>query len=223
MEINETNQDHFLAQNHLPTSQNLIANQKGNILIIIGVILLLLIVSGGGYYLGTLRDKPPSQSPVVTSKGIQSTPVPNTSSTKVTGVLRTSGLTKDEKVTLNLNSSNYQITDFGIAPDNSKIMGYFLETDESKYGNPEGKCVEITGSIKQGWENLINNQFEINNKYTYQRSALIPQNIKQLANSACNPYLGNRIVSDSEASNKSVLKGTLARTQRPAPDIGYDY
>ncbi|MDP3973717.1 MAG: hypothetical protein Q8P92_02695 [Candidatus Daviesbacteria bacterium] len=208
-------------ENQLPQNNKL--NQRGSVPILIGMIILLIVVTGGAYYLGTLREKLPLQNPVVSSQNPQPTPVPSTPSIKVTGVLRNSGLTKDEKVTLNLNSSNYQITDFGIASDNSKIMGYFLETDNSEYRDLEGKCVEITGSIKQSWEDLINNQFEINNKYTYQRSTMIPQSINQLSNSACNPYSGNRTVSDSEIGNKRVLKGTVAGTQRPAPDIGYDY
>lgn len=43
-----------------PTS-NLINNQRGNILIILGVLFLLLIVGGGAYYLGTQRNKLSSQ------------------------------------------------------------------------------------------------------------------------------------------------------------------
>lgn len=40
-----------------PTS-NLITNQRGNLLIILGILILLLVVGGGAYYLGTQNARP---------------------------------------------------------------------------------------------------------------------------------------------------------------------
>lgn len=48
-------------------------NNKGYILPIFGIIILILVIAGGVYYLRTLRNKPQSQNPVVTSE----TPTPS--------------------------------------------------------------------------------------------------------------------------------------------------
>lgn len=70
----QVSQEGNLNQN--PTSANPIANQKGNVLLIIGVVVLVLVIGAGGYFLYQKQAKPIEIPPKATPLAIpQSTPV----------------------------------------------------------------------------------------------------------------------------------------------------
>ncbi len=77
MEINSTGPSQFPVQDPLQTSQDKGDNQKGNILVIIGVIVLLLIVGGGAYYYfgKSQATKSQPQSSIIPSQIPQVTPI----------------------------------------------------------------------------------------------------------------------------------------------------
>src|SRR3989344_2585725 len=93
----------------------------------------------------------------------------------IRGVIRTSGLTDEEKKQLKLQYSQYQITDFKTGEN--EINGYFIESDQFSLDTYQGKCVQMDGAIQSGWEQIIADNFTFNNKYTYHRSVIVPGTI----------------------------------------------
>jgi len=141
----------------------------------------------------------------------------------IVGVIRTNGLGDEEKKSLVLNTSKYQITDLNNINDDNKILGYFLESKLSEIGKHLGKCVHIKGTIKQGWKDITKNNFQFNQKYTYQNSVLIPSQIKQLDFNKCNPYRYDNSQNITNQNNFRSYRGIIRRINRPSPDINYDY
>lgn len=143
----------------------------------------------------------------------------------LTGMVWTSGLVDYEQEVLNL-TSEYQLVK-SIVSDGwlGKITGMFLISNNSV--NLEtylGKCVTVNGEIKYGWENLIDNNYEINGKWTYYRSALVVDNINTNdINSCIGDY--DRTIKDKKllyGSEYKTTKGTLGFARRLTPDMGYD-
>jgi hypothetical protein len=142
----------------------------------------------------------------------------------LTGIIRSSGLSRQEKTKLGLDFSNYQLTDFNWGQyEEGKVYGYFLESNNPKIINFEGKCVEVKGKIKEGWENLQNQGFKLNNQFTYHRLAFIPEEVSE------EEYTDCRIFPDPKPIDRTILKkiekvpGIVEYALRPAPDIDYDY
>ena len=138
----------------------------------------------------------------------------------VTGVIRTTGLSSEEKKKLDLELSNFQITDFGKATFDQKTHGYFLESDDLFSKNYLGKCVKIEGRLVPGWEELTQNS-EKNSQFTYGNLAIIPENIIPVEMIKCDPY--EERIQGEKNLDLATFSGTLKHRVRPAPDIGYDY
>lgn len=140
----------------------------------------------------------------------------------ITGVIRTSGLLVEEKKTLGLSTSDYQITSFpqGISTDLG-VQGYYLESGEI-LDDYLGKCVSIEGYIKSGWEEIKDKDFTINDKYTYSRGALTLKSVNIINYSRCFESEG-KAVKITPSADTITLKGVFQHSTRPAPDIGYDY
>lgn len=145
-------------------------------------------------------------------------------SVSITGIVWTSGLQKENKEALGIDS-DYQVSDLQL-PDkwNEKITGMFLITDNIKLSEYLGKCVIIKGKVKEGWEDLEKNNYEINGKWTFNRSVLIIDKISEEEIAKC---IGSydRTVKGEEQSGGIGYKtavGVLSFAKRPAPDINYD-
>lgn len=143
---------------------------------------------------------------------------------KIIGVIRSGGLLKEEKTKLGLKFSDYQLTDFPPGPETDlEIYGYFLESDRPEIKELMGKCVEIGGNIKTGWGELINQNFILNDQYSFNRLAFIPEEIeiKDYFDCGLNPEF--QPIDRTSFQKIEIVTGTLEYSTRPAPDISYDY
>lgn len=152
----------------------------------------------------------------------------NNESLTLIGTVWTSGLAQEEKDTLGINS-NYQLVKTSQPKYRNgwgeKTDGMYLINNDNNLSNYLGKCVSVYGKIKNGWEYIENNKYEINGRWTYRRSAMVVSKLDILE-------LDNCLVSyDVIVKDKKLLegleyknaKGTLDFAERPAPDISYDF
>lgn len=180
---------------------------KENLRLIIIILLLFILFAGGVWFAFNIRT--PSNQQLM---------IPNQADKmEVIGVIRTSGLSEEEKQKFELKSVEYQITDFGDyqkAPPKDQVIGYYLLSD---IVNDEllGKCVRVVGIVPQEWKNK-------NKSDPYFHLVLNITNIDRVENSTCNPYPQTPPVADN-TQEKLLLQGTVVHGKRPAPDIGYDY
>lgn len=168
------------------------------------VLIFILLTAGGIWFVLNSKNKISSQQSPTKSQANQ---------TVITGVIRTSGLSDKEKQKYGLTAVNYQVTDFGDYQKTyqaDQIMGYFLLPDNID-DELMGKCVRITGTIPEEWENKA---------VAYNRSVLSMTNIEKVNNMNCTPYAQPTIDNTQE---KLVLRGIVIHSKRPSPDIGYDY
>lgn len=198
-----------MGQSHISQPVQSQGKPKLNYWMISTILFLIILMIGGAWFVLNARNKTSSnQKPVVSNK---------TNETIVAGVLRTSGLSEEEKQKFGLTTVNYQITDFGDyqkAYQEGQVRGYYLLSNTVS-DELLGKCVRITGSIPEEWEN--NNKAE-----PYDRLALSVTNVEKIDNPNCNPYAQTQPTIDN-TQEKLVLRGTVVHAKRPAPDIGYDY
>lgn len=181
---------------------------KINYWVISTVFLFILLMTCGGWIVLNSKNKSSSQQPPA---NIQ------TNQTVVTGVIRTSGLSDEEKQKYGLTAVNFQVTDFGDyqkAYQDGQIMGYFLLSN-SIGDELLGKCVRVSGAIPEAWKNK-------NKADTYYRSVLSVTNIEKIANTNCTPYAQTQPAINN-TQEKLELRGTVIHVKRPSPDIGYDY
>lgn len=182
---------------------------KVNYWMVSAVLLLIILLIGGSWFVLNTKNRISSdQQPAIPNQANETT---------VTGVLRTSGLSEEEKQKFGLTTVNYQITDLGDyqnAYQEGQVMGYYLISNTV---NDEllGKCVRVAGAVPQEWKNKNKND-------SYNRLALNITNIEKIDNSTCNPYSQTPPTIDN-TQEKLVLRGTVIHGKRPAPDIGYDY
>ena len=187
-------------------------------LVIAGTIILLVVfalVKGSQIQLVTNRELP-TPTTVTNVKNNQ---------VNLTGVVWTSGLMEQKKETLNIDS-DYQIVKALLSNGwIDKISGMYLVSDGTlDLSSYLGKCVTINGRIKSEWENLINNNYEINGKWTYNRSAIIIDGIEVEDIDLCKGDY-DRTIKDKnvlEISEYKTAIGILGFAERPAPDISYD-
>ena len=137
----------------------------------------------------------------------------------VTGVIRTSGLSDEEKQKFGLTAVDYQITDFrdySKAYQAGQIMGYFLLSNNITITDELlGKCVSVEGTIPEEWKNK--NKADI-----YNRIVLNIVILERTDSSNCNPYSQVQLSTDG-TQEKLILRGIIVHAKRPVPDIGYDY
>ncbi len=181
---------------------------SNKILLVIALFGLLFIGVGIGYLTSQQSQKKPSQLP-----GQQS----------VIGVLRSSGLSTEEKEMLKLPGVSYQVTDMqppSTSPNTKDIVGYFLRsTDISP--SLVGSCIEVKGTIPEEWRNRdFGGHDDI--PYTYARIAFDVQSMTKLDPSVCHPY-EDTMISPAPNEKMETFEGTIIHGNRPAPDIGYDY
>ncbi|MDP3998337.1 MAG: hypothetical protein Q8P89_01835 [bacterium] len=180
--------------------------------ILLFMVLGLVIVSGSlfvGIQIG--KNQKPNQQPIAAQPTI---PFTQKDQATIIGVIRTSGLSEDEKQRLGLSSATYQLTDFN-KNDKQDLYGYYLISSDKTIGTLLGKCVQITGTEPTEWKNKVKGD-------SYLRTALIPNTINPLDNSKCNPYSATVTENVSGAENL-ILRGIVNNSNRPAPDISYDY
>lgn len=146
------------------------------------------------------------------------------------GIIRNNSLYElgdsSEKVDLELQDSNFQLTnlhnisDKNTSSTTSAIQGYYLVNPNNDLGEYNNKCVTVVASIKPGWEDVIKNNFVVNNQYTYQYSALILEDI--WGEHSYEECLNDFSVKPNVENDKTYI-GKIAFTTRPAPDIAYDF
>src|SRR3989344_9280954 len=143
----------------------------------------------------------------------------------LSGIIWTSGLMDSEKEVLNINTEYQIVKSLSSQGWNENTNGMFLINNGIDFKEYIGKCVAIDGEIVTGWEQLEKNNYEINGKWTYNRSAIIVLEINE-------EDLGQCIVDyDSTVKDKAIVdnssyenvRGKLEFAIRPAPDIGYDF
>lgn len=178
------------------------------LVVIVGVILFSIY-----YYKTTKND---TRSSNQAAKVIPSVAPKSESEISYIGIIRSSGLSEDEKKRLGLEFGQYQITD---SPTDEKINntyhGYYLEGKMVTSIWYEGKCVEAKGIVKE--LSAVDNQFD------YYRKVMIPTKIIPLEYNMCKPI--KEVIHSNPTNPTEVIKikGTLTYGVRPAPDIGYDY
>ena len=152
-------------------------------------------------------------------------PTPKDQSISFTGVVRTGGLSSDEKQKLGLTYSNYQVTELNeaINIEDLEFDGVYLE-EESDLIKLNGQCVRGRGLVSGQSAAFINADYTINGSYTYRR---LPLQITALEAQPPTECLTYQTVPDktnrSNVDDILNLSGTIQRTNRPAPDIGEDY
>lgn len=195
--------------------------QHRYLLALAGISLIVLLIFFGFFSFST------SRTPVSgTDAGPVSDDVTDASFT-LTGAVWTSGLMAEEQDQLGI-SSDYQLVKPSAAELqkgwNTRSDGMYLVSTAEDLNSFLGKCVSVTGSLYPGWENLESNNYEINGKWTYGRSAMLVRRIAVVAPDNCYViYPGTPVDSQSDLnSDYKTFSGVLGFAQRPAPDISYD-
>ena len=134
----------------------------------------------------------------------------------INGIIRTAGLSPQEKAAFNL-TADFQLTNL---TGNNQPEGYYLESP-LPVGDHLGQCVKISGQVKPDWEGIQNNNLVINQQTTYERGAFLATKIEQIPYPDCN-FETFPIRPETQMSTITLI-GTLEHSTRPAPDIGYDY
>lgn len=136
------------------------------------------------------------------------------------GVIRTTGLSSEQKQALGLSYANYQI--ISLKKNNLKTpqYKYFLEGNDLFSSNYLGKCVKVEGRILPGWDDIEGDN-QKNNQYTYGNLAITPENLSPVDMSECDPY--SEVHGSEKYFETATFSGVLKHGVRPAPDIGYDY
>ena len=178
-------------QNHTNQPTQIPERPKAKYWIFSTVILLTVLLFGGSWYILNSKNKTSSEQPLASTQ---------TEKIEITGVIRTSGLSDEEKLKFGLTAVNYQITDFGDyqkAYREGIVMGYFLFSDNLN-GDELGKCVRITGSIPEEWKSK-------DKADAYNRSVLSVTNLERIDNSNCNPYGQTELVTDNTQEKSEFL------------------
>jgi hypothetical protein len=132
----------------------------------------------------------------------------------ITGVIRTSGLSEDEKQKFGLSNVTYQFTDFN-KNDKQNLYGYYLISNDKTIEAFLGKCVQITGAEPSEWKNK-------DKADSYLRTAIILSTISLIDTTECSPY-STTPTENVAGAEKMTLRGMVTDSNRPAPDIFYDY
>lgn len=193
-------------QNPVSQSVQLPEKPKINYWMVSVVLLLVIILLVGGVWL--VKNK--------TSLGQRPVTSNQESPTVVTGVIRTSGLSEEEKQKFGLTTVNYQITDLINNNGQPAIDGYYLQTGKNSVPELLGKCVKINGTVPNEWKNRGYDDIP------YARVAFDADKIEIVDYSQCNPFAYSA-TQDFIESDMSRFEGTAIYAQRPAPDIHYDY
>lgn len=200
-----------IRENPINQQKSITNKIKVNFWIISTVLLLIILL------MSWIRFVFNTEKIISSNRQPTSAPSDQTNQIKVTGILRTSGLSDEEKQKFGLTEVNYQITDFGDyqkAYKEGQVMGYYLLSNDI-HEELLGKCILVTGTTPSEWKNK-------NKTNTYNRLALNVISLQKLDYSNCNPYSEIPPAVDN-AQEKLVLRGTVIHGKRPAPDIGYDY
>lgn len=170
------------------------------------VLLMVIILLAGGIWL--LKNKASlSQPPETPDKG---------GLIEVTGVIRTSGLSEEEKQKFGLPAARFQITDLVDKDKSPAIEGYYLLTDNNQVSELLGKCVKINGTVPDEWKSKGKDDIP------YARVAFNSVKLERADYSRCNPFAYSA-TRDFAGFDLSRFEGVVVYAQRPAPDIGYDY
>lgn len=187
-------------------AQQLLKKPKVNYWMISTISLLIILLICGVWFISNIKS--------MTSSNQQQAVSCPAGQTVVTGIIRTSGLIKEEKQG-SLAGLDFQVT--GLIDDNLKngLQGYYLKSDNNKeIEKLLGKCAKVTGKVAQGWENA--------KKDVYSRSILNLDEIKKIDFSNCDTSI--KITPAIEpGQQKFKIKGILIYGKRLAPDMGYDY
>lgn len=200
------------ADQPLPQTTPLVPPSTNWLKLLLFTILGLIVIVGSvfvGIQIG--KNQAPLQQPIT----IQPSIVPSqTDQTTIIGVIRTSGLSEDEKQKLSLLNVNYQLTDFG-KKEKQDLYGYYLISNDKKLETLLGKCVQVTGTESTEWKNK-------NKSDSYLRTAFVPISINLVDNSKCSPYSATP-TENVFGAEELILRGVVNNSNRPAPDINYDY
>lgn len=191
-------------------------------------ILFIVAVAACGLSRLLVRLSPAVKPPPLAEKSQPSVPkVDQGLPVEITGLVRSSGLEPEEKLKLGLKYSAYQVTDFNkeVKVENLQFFGAFIEDNDPRWESLLGKCVQVNGYISEKMKSLLNSKLEVNQQYTYQRFAFVPQSFSTLPTESC--LKNKETTSDRSEEGLEELEkfqGVLERSgRRPAPDIGYDY
>ena len=142
----------------------------------------------------------------------------------ISGIIFTSGLSDDEKNTFKINS-DYQL--IKSAPENSwedPVNTYFLYANGLDLSKYLGKCVNLTGYLYSGWENIDKNNFLVNGRWTYDRSAFAIGSVSEKGLTECINDFDNTVKPEEGVKIKHLtFTGILNISKRLSPDINYDF
>jgi len=177
---------------------------------ILAIIVLIAVVIGETWYISNLRN-------IIKLSPSKQTNAPNLENLiSIKGVVRTAGLSGEEKEKVGLSDVNFQITNIEDSTQ-YETNGYFLKKDNLE--RLVGKCVQIIGTIPNEWsDEKIKESYDFRRfVFEYHRIALIPTKIVELNYSSCQPY------HDLDTEGNTQLQGTIVRNQRGSPFIDNDY
>lgn len=149
----------------------------------------------------------------------------NNDTVSLIGAVWTSGLLDEEKEMLGIDPGYQIVKPLKPTPkgnQSEKISSAYLLSNSVELFNYLGRCVSITGKIVNGWENLEENNYIINGKWTYGRSALVVNDVSIIDVNNCVydfDWINGRV--DGQEYEKFV--GQIGFAERPAPDISYDF
>lgn len=150
----------------------------------------------------TLAVEPPPQSQLEGSRGAP------TSENQISGILQSSGLSPAEARTLGLEGVAYQLL---------SQQAYFLQGSADSLQQYLGQCVTLTGKLLQNWDDSLQQH---QSHTTYNRQLFKVEAIHPQLYSYCH---FSDTTAAQPAGREVTYMGTVARMQRPAPDIAYDY
>lgn len=173
------------------------------------IIIILLIIFGLVFSWVFIKGKNKKELPAKLTVNKQ---LPVSSADVVIGVVRTTGLTDQEKKEIGLNFGDYQITDFNKVDGKEGLDGYYLETNDPQYKVLLGQCVRSEGATKL-----------LNNDQSYNRGIFIPTRIEKNNSLICGHYTSTVTEENNEIFEEIKFTGVLGRFNRPSPEINYDY
>ena len=148
--------------------------------ILLFTVLGLIVITGLVFAGIQIGEKQTSSKQSTTIQPTMSPTKTKTDQMTIAGVIRTSGLSEDEKQKLGLSNVTYQLTDFN-KKDKQDIYGYYLISSDKTIESLLGKCVQITGTEPTEWKSKNKND-------SYLRTAFVPNNIGLVESSKCSPW-----------------------------------
>lgn len=193
---------------------------------ILPFILIVIVLVGAGFYLKAKLEERRSRLAMSEAMFLPGM-VDMEKYVSVVGLVGYSGLSPSYKTSVGLQYSDLQVDNFNtevaLLPGPS-IQGIYLEKAGLNSTLLVGKCVLVTGQVKEGWLGAGNSDTGSGTGIgadKFRRVAVLPQNISILPFDRCNSYPVDSNQYDPTQASK--YTGVIDRNVRPSPDVDYDY